>query len=121
MAQYTRTRRINLNASPNQIESAPTGAGVISLVGYTVSNYNNSSDSWIHFYNDTSGTVSVGTTEQKYGPLLIPAGGQIVNKDGTEQSPLAFFTGGMTIAATTTENGSTSPTNQLSFELHYYK
>lgn len=120
MGTFKRLRRTNVDASPNQFLGAPADGQVYNLVGYHISNAQNAADSWVGFYDNTSGVVTVGTTASDYGRLLIPAQAQVVDRSGSEQNPLMVFTKGVTAFATTTETGSTSPTSDLTLEIFYY-
>lgn len=120
MGTFKRIRITNLDASPNQILGAPATGQVYNLVGYHISNAQNAADSWVGFFNNTSGVVTVGTTASDYGRLLAPAQSQVVDRSGSEQNPLMVFDRGVTAFATTTETGSTSPTSDLTLELFYY-
>jgi hypothetical protein len=122
MPNFNRVRRNQVNSSPNQFAGAPGTGRAHLLVGYHISNYQNSTDSFVGFYDSTSGTVTVGTTAVDYGKLMIPQNGQVVDRSGTITNPLFSFNNGISVAAVTTEpdSGTTNPTNQLTIEIFYY-
>jgi len=121
MATLYRVRRTNVDVSPNQLVAAPASGQVIALVGFHISNTANPTDSYIGFFNDTSGNVTVGTTSTAYGRLLIPANGQVYDRSGSERNPLMTFANGLTCFAATTETGTTSPTSDLTDTGGFYR
>lgn len=80
----------------------------------------NSSAVYVSFYTTTSGTTTVGTTTPVYGPILIPASDAHVRMRAQIRSfPLASFGAAITVAATTTATGNTSPTSDVLVEIQY--
>lgn len=80
----------------------------------------NSSDVFLKFYDETSGTVTVGTTETHYGAFLVPANAELILGSDTESAPLRYFADQLCAAVTTTDTGSTSPTSDCTVELTYW-
>lgn len=81
--------------------------------GYHIYN-SNTADAFLHFYDIASGSVTVGTST-RLRTLWIPAGGAI---DSLFVVPLTFGTA-ISIAATTTITGSTTPTTGLLVDIDY--
>lgn len=123
MATFSRKKRTNVDAAPNQFEVVSDGGISISLVEIKCTNPLGNEDVYVWGYNNTSGVVTIGTTVPDYGPISVPADTQVVSNLGTEQNPLFFFTRGMTFAATTQsqDNSSISSTLDITIELTYYK
>jgi len=119
MATLYRTRRVQLDVSPNQIVLA-TAPQTIALVGYRIYNPN-TSDCFVGLDDATSGSVIVGTTPTSFGRLLVPASSEVVERSGTQSDPLFNFNTAISAFAATTQTGNTSPTSQLTIELFYYK
>jgi hypothetical protein len=124
MATLTRIRRTQVDASPNQFHAVTDSKFPTGLDGYTITN-SNTTDVYVKFYDASSGNVTVGTTTPVYGAVLVPAASsgnatQVVIRSLNQTEPLQNFSTAITVAATTTENGSTSPTSDITVELFYY-
>jgi hypothetical protein len=116
------TKKIRtIDASPVQMVTNADPTVTLDLVGFALSNTANTTDTWFHFYQETSGSVTVGTTEERLGPIMVPAGGYAFVHNGEQKNKIIDFSNAITVAATTTENGSTSPTSDCTVRLFYYK
>lgn len=122
--QLKRVSRSNVDAQPNELATNSAPVQSFAMDGYSITN-SNTTDVFVHFYDSTSGTVTVGTTSRAYGAVLIPAAAsgystQVVIRANDQSNPLQFFNTAITVAATTTESGSTSPTSDVTVELFYW-
>lgn len=120
MPTLKRVRRTNVDASPNEMATNANTATPFAFDGYRITN-SNISDVYVHFYQETSGNVTVGTTEPMTGPILVPASSQLYIRANSYTTPECFATDAITVAATTTETGSESPTSDVSVEIFYWK
>lgn len=117
MGILKRVKFTNVDASPRQmITDADYNIALKSFRCYNP----NSSDVFIQFYDETSGTVTVGTTEPHYGAFLVPANAELIIGSDTESAPLMFFMDQLCVAVTTTDTGGTSPTSDCTVELTYW-
>ena len=119
MAQEKRSYFTNVDASPREMASAADATISMGLKSYSIYNPN-TSDVFAKFYDETSGIVTVGTTDPHYGEILVPAQSQVVLANGTQSEPLRTFNNYITCAATTTRGGSTSPTSDVEVEIIYW-
>lgn len=119
MAQLiTNPLRIQVNGSPNQLvtNSDPT----VSLDLMRIAIYNpNTSDVWAHFYQETSGNVTVGTTHRLVSPILVPSGAQYIEGATDQSNPIQSFSSAITVAITTTSTGTTSATSYCEVGITY--
>lgn len=119
-----RVKRTNVDASPNEFATNSTPAQSFAFDGYSITN-TNTTDVFVHFYDNTSGNVTVGTTASTYGGVLVPAASagnstQVVIRANDQSNPMQYFNTAIVVAATTTETGSTSPTSDVTVELFYW-
>lgn len=119
MAQEKRSYFTNVDASARQLAAASDATITMGLKSYSIYNPN-TSDVFVKFYDESSGTVTTGTTEPHYGEFLIPANSQVVLSGGTQSEPLRSFNDYISCAATTTRGGSTSPTLDVEVEIIYW-
>lgn len=117
MAQLQRVYRTHVDASPNQICNIQDAS--IGLKQFSAYNPG-SADAFLSFYQETSGSVTVGTTARTYGPFKIPAGEQVVLVSDDQSNPLQSFMENIVVAATTTSGGSTSPADDIEVEITFW-
>lgn len=125
MPTLVRVRRNNVDASPNQFATNSNTNTPFALDGYRLTN-SNTTDVYVHFYQDTSGSVTVGTSSHIAGPVLVPAASsgyatQVYVRAFDYKCPEAFAKDAIVVAATTTETGSTSPTADVTVEIFYWR
>lgn len=100
-----------IDAQSTTVTAVKAGSGRV--YGYHIFNVN-TADSFLHFYDISSGSVTVGTSARTR-TLWIPAGGAI---DTVFTVPLTFGTA-ISIAATTTITGSSAITTGLLVDIDY--
>lgn len=117
MATLKRYYRTQVDAAPNQMVTAANEDISIGLKELTVENPSGNGTVYASLYQETSGSVTVGTTTPKYGPKPISDGSTLLIGCDSESTPLAFFNGAITVCITTTPTGSTSPTSDCRVEI----
>lgn len=120
MPTLTRVRRTNVDASPNEMATNANTATPFAFDGYRITN-SNTTDVYVKFYQEASGSVTVGTTEPMTGAILVPANSQLYVRANNYTEPECFAVNAITVAATTTEMGNTSPTSDVTVEIFYWK
>lgn len=121
MPTKVRVYRTTIDASPNEMATNSNSDYPFGLKEFTCNNTDNSTDVYISFYQETSGSTTVGTTTPVYGPKLVPAQAELTLGGDDPSNPLASFNNAITVAVTTTKTGSTSPTSDCAVELHYWR
>lgn len=99
-------------ALSNSDQAVKASAG--RLYTYHIQNPNFDSDVFVHLYDASTASVTVGTTTPTW-TWWIPAGGAV---DGVWPVPLIFATA-ITVAAVTTLTGSVAPTSGVLVNLGY--
>lgn len=108
---WVATGRISQNNSPYQVTT-----GSCQLKGWILNN-GGSTATWLQIWDALSANITVGTNAPNH-TLLIPAGSPAVVFP-IEQGPGIQFSNAITVAATSTETGSTNPNANLSMEIFF--
>lgn len=120
MGILKRVKFTNVDASPRQMVTNTDY--VPALVGYHLDNPN-STECYVKFFTETSGSVTLGTTAPHFGPIKVPANSQVVEYYGTESSPMRFFNEYICVAATDDDADTASTftgSQDITVELIYY-
>lgn len=104
-------RNAALSNTPILVRSGPTD-----VYGYTINNPNAAEEFFLMFDAADVSDITLGTTVPSE-PIKLPISGAIV--ETPHEQPIASFSRGLVIAATTTEDGNTAPGSAISVTVRY--